>query len=212
MYICLAGQQLAEEQERGERNQQKKAAQAACKHKHALSQEEEVIHPSCATKYQETNAPTLLHGGDDEYEMGEEGDEEEAEDNEPMSIHKAALRSKFMVPCESERKHPTQHHMKPHPIAASSPISSSQRKVITVSAETATGSSPGPQRGFREPPSITHPTQPHGNRHCIADTAQPKGLKSPRTMPPNSDAKSESPGKPLDEPEDEDSSAEHHAK
>ncbi|KAF8523015.1 hypothetical protein JB92DRAFT_1647778 [Gautieria morchelliformis] len=77
----------------------------------------------------------------------------------------------FTVPRESERKHPTQHHVKPHPIAASSPISSSQRKVIAVSAETATRSSPGPQGGFREPSSITHPTQPHGNRHCIAVSA-----------------------------------------
>ncbi|KAF8505000.1 hypothetical protein JB92DRAFT_3122804 [Gautieria morchelliformis] len=188
MYICLAGQQLAEEKERREHNQRKKVAQAAHKRKHAPSQgrsadgdvrrqqidqpsDEEVIPPSRATKYLETNAPAVRHGGDDEYEMGEEDDEEEAEDNEPMSIREAALQSEFTVPRESERKLPTQRHVKPHPIAASSPISSSQRKVIAVSAETATRSSPGPQGGFCEPSSITHPTQPHGNRHCIAVSA-----------------------------------------
>ncbi|KAF8496307.1 hypothetical protein JB92DRAFT_2834625 [Gautieria morchelliformis] len=166
-------QQLAEEKERRERNQWKKAAQAA--HKNPLQTTlsvnqshrtplPDVIRPCCDHQDHETN-----NGGDnEEYHTGEEDDEEEMEENGPMSACEAALESKFTAPRDFERACPTQRHGNQHTIAASSPIPSCQRDRVTVPAGTATQSSPGPQGSSRETMGIAHSTHPHVSQHSIA--------------------------------------------
>ncbi|KAF8508174.1 hypothetical protein JB92DRAFT_3121178 [Gautieria morchelliformis] len=303
MYISLAGQQLAEEKERRERNQRKKAAQAAHNKKEPRSQKHsaddaispnqshraplpDVIRPICDCQDHETNDD----GDNDKYPTGEEDNEEEMEENGPMSAREAALESEFTAPRDFERARPTQRHGSQHTIAASSPIPSSQCDRVTVPAGTATRSSPGPRGSSREKTGIAHPTLPHVSQHSTAagssissgqrkvvpdppsgfreataithrksqhsivasssisssqrqvvpdtlgafrettaithrkslvsledssseeDTAPARGLKRPRTMSPNSDPESETPGNQADDPVEEDTPAERQPK
>ncbi|KAF8508327.1 hypothetical protein JB92DRAFT_3120984 [Gautieria morchelliformis] len=303
MYISLAGQQLAEEKERRERNQHKKAAQAAHNKKEPRSQKHsaddaispnqshraplpDIIRPRCDHQDHETNDD----GDNDDYPTGEEDNEEEMEENGPMSAREAALESEFTAPRDFERARPTQRHGSQHTIAASSPIPSSQRDRVIVPAGTATRSSPGPRGSSRERTGIAHPTLPHVSQHSIAagssissgqrkvvpdppsgfreattiihrksqhsivasssisssqrqvvpdtldafrettaithqkslvsledssseeDTAPARGLKRPRTMSPNSDPESETPGNQVDDPVEEDTPAERQPK
>ncbi|KAF8459714.1 hypothetical protein JB92DRAFT_3137779 [Gautieria morchelliformis] len=172
-------QQLAEEKERRERNQCKKAAQAAHSKKEPRSQKHsandaispnqshwaplpDVIRPRCDHQDHETNDD----GDNDEYPPEKRTMRRRWRKMGPCRHVKQPWR--FTAPRDFERAHLTQRQGSQHTIVASSPIPSSQRDRVTVPAGTATRSSPGPWGSSREKMGIAHPTLPHVSQHSIA--------------------------------------------
>ncbi|KAF8493129.1 hypothetical protein JB92DRAFT_3100223 [Gautieria morchelliformis] len=95
------------------------------------------------------------------------------------------------------------HRKSQHSIVASSSISSGQRQVV-----------PDTLGGFRETTAITHRKSLVSLEESSSeeDTAPARGLKQPRTMSPNSDPESETPGNQAGEPVEEDTPAERQPK